>query len=295
MLDTLISSTAILGLAEIAMNIVGNQVPVWIGWVLLAIAGVLGAFKLIRYRGKSLIPAIGIIMSTVALIGFTVWYIRDTQSAKTAEKAPSPAATSIRPEVSQAQFTKLTELSRFIGKDENELRQEFDFMTILQKNIAVNSIRIRLRSEGKLKDFKWNNYTEGDGSWIFAAMPGKYRVTPSGVQVDDGPQDVCYLVTTAKYQSAQRNIGNFINSPLIPESIKTVAKDYKQTVDKNFEQMAYTLDKFMKQGDDFFLKSQDYGGQYYGVIQSDYFSHFVQLKLKADAVVQEIAKYLRTN
>lgn len=211
------------------------------------------------------------------------------------QEIAGPVVDTPRPEVSQAQFAELRQLSDFIGRDENELREAFDFMVILQKNIAVQNIRIGLRHTGKLNTFKYNNHVEGDGSFIMLAMEGKYHMTPSGPHIDEGPHDVCYLITTTRYQEAQRTIGRFLNSPLIATTIKQTLREYKTTVDNNFELMTRTLNKFMNRGDDFFLKSQEYGGQYYGVIQTDYFSSFQLLKPKADAVVQGIAKYLKTN
>ena len=299
-MDAITSGAVVAFLAGIALSIIGPEVPPGIGWGVFAIAGVLGAASLVRHRGTRLTPAIGIIVSAIALIGFVLWYIHDQNLSKpstaTTAGTPTGRTSPIRAEVSEAQFAELTQLSNFIGKDENGLRDTFDFMQVLHRNIAVQSIRIRFRNAGKLDEFLYNNYTEGDGSWIFIAMPGKYHVTPSGVHVDAGPRDVCFLVTTAQYQSAQRTISEFINSPLIPESIRDDLKSYKHVVDSDYERMAYTLDKFMKQGDDFFLKSQDYGGPYYGVIQSDYFSSsFTLLKSKADVVVRDIAKYLGTN
>jgi hypothetical protein len=126
-------------------------------------------------------------------------------------------------------------------------------------------------------------------------MEGKYHMTPGGPHVDEGPHDVCFLVTTARYQEAQRTLSNFVNSPLIPESVKERLLAYRVAVNNDFELMIKTLDRFMNAGDDFFLKSEDYGQpKFNGVIQREYFSLFVQLKPKADDVSHELAKYLGT-
>ncbi len=255
------------------------------------------------HRRSMMIPIIGMVISALAFISFAIWwnYGKEKQSeVGQISKIPAdaPASTALKepnPQVFQVQFAKIKQLSDFIGKDEDSLRKDFDFWNILSKNISVQNIRIRLRNEGRLETFKYNFYTEGDGSFIMLAMEGKYHFTPTGPHIDEGPHDVLFLVTTKKYQDSQNEIIGYINSPLIPESIKTPLAEYKKIVDQNFELMIRVLNKRMNEGDDFFIKSQDYGGPYYGIINNDYAEAFNFLKPKADVVVLEIAKYLKTN
>jgi hypothetical protein len=107
--------------------------------------------------------------------------------------------------VSQAQFSKIAELEKFFGgKDENDLREQFDLNLILQKNIQTQIIRMNFVSSGKEAEFFYNNYTD-NGSFIMWAKPGHYTVGPSGVHVDAGPADVLYLVTTTKFQTHRKS------------------------------------------------------------------------------------------
>jgi hypothetical protein len=237
------------------------------------------------------------------VIGFVIFSVSAIALYRMRAESPSPTAATQndvapkepRSQVSEAQFKELTKLSDFIGKDENELRETFDVAGILRKNIGVQSIRINLRKAGQYNTFFYNQYTEGDGSWIWLAMEGKYHMTPSGPHSDDGPHDVVYLVTTIRYQFAQREIAAYLNSPLITDSIKLPLTEYKKLVDIDFELMIRTLNKYLNAGDDYFLRSQEYGGPFYAVINNDYFSNFQQLKPKASQVMQEISKQLLTN
>jgi hypothetical protein len=73
-----------------ALNIVGNQVPPWIGWTLIAISVLLAAYYLVIGR-QNMFPAIGMVVSFVCLIGFSVWYYRSSQTPKLVDIAqPAP-------------------------------------------------------------------------------------------------------------------------------------------------------------------------------------------------------------
>jgi hypothetical protein len=68
-----------------SLNIVGGLIPPWIGWLLMAISILLTAYHLVKNRGPSMLPVIGIVVSFLALVGFSAWYYLD--------KAKSPIAT----------------------------------------------------------------------------------------------------------------------------------------------------------------------------------------------------------
>jgi hypothetical protein len=249
-------------------------------------------------KGRLFTPIVGMIVGAVILAAsFIWWYQEKDKPAVTSHKVieSAPVAAPPNPEASRDQFVALRNLSAFIAADENELREAFDFRNTLTKNISVQNIRIGFRNSGKLKDFLYTNYTEGDGTIIWWAAEGKYHMTPGGPHVDAGPRDVFFLVTTQKYQLAEKQLIAFINSPLIPESIKIPLKEYKTIVDNDFELMIRTLNTYSNQGDDFFLKSQEYGGKFYGVINNAFVVAFTPLKPSADRVAKEIARYLKTD
>ena len=95
---------------------------------------------------------------------------------------------------------------------------------------------------GKEEDFLYSNYTD-NGSWIMWAKEGHYTTGPSGVHVDAGPKDVLYLVTTTKFQIAQKRLVDFMNSALLPESIKKEIAGFNDTINKDTELMMRILDE----------------------------------------------------
>lgn len=127
------------------------------------------------------------------------------------------------------------------------------------------------------------------------AMEGKYHSTPSGPSIDEGPRDVLYLITTAKYQNAQKRINNFLNSALVPDSIKAPLVEFNKTIGVDIEIMTRALNARMNENDDYFLKYNEIGSKYYKVLNHDYVTRFVSIKPKADAVLSAISRHWRTN
>ena len=192
--------------------------------------------------------------------------------------------------VSQAQFGKVTELEAlFGGKDENDLRQLFDLPTILQKNINTQIIRIGFIKSGREKDFLYSNYTD-NGSWIMWAKEGHYSTGPSGVHVEAGPKDVLYLVTTNKFQMAQKKIVEFINSALVPQPIKLKVSEFNKAIAQDTELMMKILDSKMHEDENYFLKNMEMDTPYYGVIVTAFATQMTPLKPAADGVLSAIAE-----
>lgn len=295
-----------LGLAIVfgLLPYVVKEMPDWVSWPGLALG--------IAFIGWGLFPnhdhfprgpTALLLISIALMVGAIAWFkdsgfvpppVAAAVAALPASPPPASPALIPRPEVSRAQFEELMRLSEFIGADENKLRQTFDVMGILKRNIYIQTIRIKLRASGR-QGFDYNHYADGDGSIIWLAMEGKYHFTPSGPYVDEGPHDVLFLITSAKYQVAQRQLSDFLNSPLIPEAVKLPLTEYRKVVNENFELMIRTLNKYMNQSDDFFLKADEQGGPFYAAINNGYFSKFTNLKPKADEVAKQIARYLGTS
>jgi len=192
--------------------------------------------------------------------------------------------------VSQAQFAKVAELESFLGgKDEDGLRQTFDIQEILQKNINTQLIRMEFLKAGKENQFFYSNYSD-NGSVIVWVKEGHFSTGPSGVHVDAGPKDVLFLVTTSKFQDAQEKIIGFLNSALIPDSIKEPLKAFGDVVNKIPELMMWILDERMHQDENFFIYNMQMGTPFYGVIVSEFAVKTPHLKPPpADAVLAAIA------
>jgi hypothetical protein len=237
-----------------------------------------------------------IILGAVCIAGGIFWHISRLERRPEVEKSPvakeQPQET-VHPEtgrlVSQAQFTKVTELEKFFGgKEEYDLRVLFDLPFILDKNIQTQLIRMSLIKAGREKEFFYNNYSD-NGSFIFWAKEGYFKTDASGVQVFSGPKDVHYLVTTTKFQTAQRKLVEFMNSALIPESIKHEVSKFNATIHKNTELMTSILDARLNQDDRYFTHYNDMSGPFYAVISNDFADKIIHLKPQADRILAAIA------
>jgi hypothetical protein len=278
-----------------------------IGWAMIAVALVggiaLGYYHFRDYlrRSPRAMPVLLMILGAILFFAGAIWLGLNNEQAIEGKVETSPISTSPltspsepHPLVFEAQFSEIKDLEKWLRQDENGLRELFDIRSILFKNIHVQNIRVGLIHDGQYTNFKYNNYAEGDHSFIWRAREGKFHVTPSGPHDDSGPRDVAYLITTTKYQEAQKKMESFINSALIPKKIKDSLSELKTVVNKDMELMADALNTRLNQDEKYFLLSEDYNSPYYAVINNDYFSSFISLSHSASQVLSAISEYWKT-
>ncbi len=241
---------------------------------------------------QRMIALVGMVVCGAGFLGFAGAYFWPSPLPTHGEVHPSPP--SVTPDaIRAAQLQAISTLESDLSKDEMGLRQMFDMQNILEKNIKVQVARIAFRIAGRLEDFKYNNFTEGDGSFIMLAMEGKYHTTASGVALDEGPRDVLFLVTTEKFQRSQKALESFINSSSIPDATKTTLRGFKATVDHDMELMIRIMNSRLNQHDEYFTEYDKVGSQYYKVINNDYATQMTSLRPEADLVSLEIGKILQ--
>lgn len=242
-----------------------------------------------HYAGMTLTWAVVLVL--IIFMGFTTsvvafdWPCNWAIILKFQQSCDAPKLTSSAPASSppnslalKEQFDTLNGINSFFGgKDEMGLRTMFDLPNVLNKNIGVQVTRLTYIHAGKEGDFYYNNYTD-NGSLIFWAKEGHFAAGPSGVHVIAGPQDVLYLVTTSKFQEAQKAITEFTNSALVTEDLKKEISSFNDVINKNTELMLQILDQRMHQDERFFINNMDMGTPYYGVIVNDYARRAIALK-----------------
>ena len=196
--------------------------------------------------------------------------------------------------VNNERLAVLNSLQLIFGREEFPLRIVFDIPNTLQKNIDIEKSRITLTNAGKLDDFKYNNFTEGDGGFIWSARAGTYHFLPSGGPgIDAGPRDIVFLVTTKRYQDAMKTLDDVTNSVLVPKELGSKISEFKSIVNINLSNMTEILNSASHQGDDLFLKNDVEGTIYYKNINNAYWQKFTPLKPKADEIIDLIREYLK--
>jgi hypothetical protein len=263
--------------------------------IILTVAGValavFGAWAVIPPPKVSFIATA--VFGIAFLVALSIWYLGQDNT----EHRTLPIDESHKGEgegLPTKQEQEIDTLANFIDGDEMALRNKFDLQTILSENIRINTIRIGLRSAGRLESFVWSNFAQGDG-FTMLAREGKYHMTPSGPHIDAGPKDILYLITTKKHQDAMKYLNVVIDSMTIPNSIKTAVLALRDAVGKNIEIMNTILDDRANESDDFILSYDVAGSPYYRVISNDFVSRMAQLKPVADGVRNAIRHHLGIN
>jgi hypothetical protein len=276
--------------ASLAVTTLGGEWGAYIGVAGMAVFGAHGILSAIQNnKVRTMVMVAGLIASGSVFIALAAFYAKPTWFGL----SEMPKSASIPPEterlVSQAQFAKVAELEKFLGnKDENDLRVTFDLPNILQKNIDTQIERMKFIKSGRESDFYYNNYSD-NGTFIFWVKDGHFTKGPSGVHIEAGPQDVLFLVTTTKYQNAQKRLVEFMNSALIPESIKKEVRAFNDVLQHDTELMMKVLDKRMHEDENYFWRNMDMKSQYYGVIVTEFADSMTHLQPAGKKVIDAIA------
>jgi len=212
------------------------------------------------------------------------------EEIKTGKQEPHPL-------VFQAQFAEMKRLEEFLGnKDENNLRLLFDFQYMLGRNINILSLKIGFIRSGRWEDFQYAPYQEGNKDMVmWLKDKDHYSVGPSGVHLKAEPHDVLFLVTSSKYQQSKKTLVEFVNSALLPETVKKEVVAFDKNINENVELLIRIFDERMHQDENYFIQYMKMNSPFYGVIVSDFARRIDPLKPAADRVLSAIAAHWKIN
>jgi hypothetical protein len=178
------------------------------------------------------------------------------------------------PLVAGPQFEEIQSLQKFLaGKDENGLRQLFDFQSMLALNIQMFKDKVPFIQQGKPDDFSTGPYLQPPWQQSLASTKiGRWTITPGGPRIEGDADQIVLIVFTQKYQIAVAELIKFQNSGLLPNQIIEPIAKLAEAVNNNAELMLLTLNEKFREDFQFFTRHDEYVPpyRYYGVVASTY-------------------------
>jgi hypothetical protein len=159
---------------------------------------------------------------------------------------------------------ELTEINDFIvKKDEDQLRETFDFRRILEFNIRLfkKSTNLKALSRGQLKEM--NDFFKG-GSGVLDMRFVKVYALNNVAHVEWLPGKIGVINASVKYMQNRSKLAGFISSSQLPSSVTEALKDFDEVVSRNFSLMCESLNKSLSDDPRNILENDVYSSPRYG-------------------------------
>lgn len=190
-----------------------------------------------------------------------------------------------------AQLKELQELDDFIGKkDENALRETFDFYNILKFNIKIARRGLAPKLVTPEESDEIDKFFEGGRSIINLKYVKVDANDPARMQLIPGK--IGLLNISKKYIESRRLLVQFYSSSQLPVEIVNTLKDFDKAIKDNTNLMIEVLNERLADNiENIFGDDKDSSPCFNGTSRP-YWSSFIQLRPKAEAVSIAIRDYL---
>lgn len=200
-----------------------------------------------------------------------------------------PSASTPQDDNSRIQ-AELNEVNDFIcKKDENDLRNEFDFPDMLNYNIefAKRNIAPQLVSRdasAQIDAFFLNGQARLDMRYA------KVTVVNNRAQVDWIPGNIGVINTTQKYAENRKQLATLISSASLPTEVTAALKLLDDAIEKDSTTLIESLNQSLKSDPRNILENSVYGSNWYGSASGLYWRQFIPLRPSADVVTLAVRK-----
>src|SRR6266446_372229 len=197
--------------------------------------------------------------------------------------------------LSPVQVEAVKEVSRFIDRDENGLRELFDFPSMIATNFDL--VRLKIISFRKIGNtsFDLTPYLKNGGTVMLDTeiAGGNLRHQGGGGIYNPDPNQVALIILPPKYSESKKVLLRYENSSELPSTVISAVKDFDAAVHENAKTLVRVLNDALKQSPDNYLHANDAGSPYFFAVNHMYLKRFIELRPKADKVRDAIRKSLR--
>jgi hypothetical protein len=198
------------------------------------------------------------------------------------------------PTVSSEQAEELKNLESFITvKNEAELRQSFDFETMLTLNVGIATNKmLYFRNTGK-KDFDLGPYVGSNRDVLLDTQiaGSDLRKLGGGQQYSPAPYAMAFIVETEKYLASKRTLQMFEKSSVLPSDITATVKDFDDLAAKDAHLLILVLDDTLRSHPEYLLGYNDLASPHWHEIDKLYFDRFAYLAPTADKIRDAIRRF----
>lgn len=233
-----------------------------------------------------------------AIIVAALTYGLDWSQKKQASLESRPAtAASVDPFIA-GQFSEISRLEEFIGgKDEMELREIFDFPNLFSINMQMTKARLEKTEKTKTNVFDMTSYLKnGERMQFDGAIAGpNLKRTPNGFSYDPDPNKLALIILTKKYLESKKTMIAFSGSAKLPRDVIEKVNEFNAAIQSNTSSLQIVLNQVLQESPEYFLHFDDPTSKYGGVADNRVLDQFIQLKPKADAIIQSLRTHLKVN
>ena len=202
----------------------------------------------------------------------------------------APAPEPPHPALFESQLAELREIEEFVGrKDENELRETFDFLRMLNSNVRLVRRSITGNAEPDVDEV-----FEGGASRV--KLPNvKMLPNPEGGihSFEFIPGRVAMVNLSKRHLENERKLKRFIDSAQVPRDVVEALKKIAAAVEKNVEAMIDLLDEALQASPENFIHHDKPKETRAGWINNQYWRRFENLKPLAAEVSEAIRRHLK--
>lgn len=197
-----------------------------------------------------------------------------------------------RPTVTAQAKPVLEDIDDFIAsKDENGLREQFDFPDMLKYNIlyARRNLFPKLVSLHQSEDI--DRYFTGGQARIDTRY-AKVSNVNNRADVEWIPGRIGVISTSAKYNTSRHHLAELYSSASTPAPVANALKDLDDVVEKNSTWMIESLNDSLSTDPRYISENDTAGSRFYGSASGAYWTKFTPLSSKGDTVRISLRVYL---
>lgn len=183
---------------------------------------------------------------------------------------------------------QLSEINDFIcRKSELELRETFDFPQMLKYNIKFVKRNLVQRQISKEESAQIDEFFR-NGNGRLDTRYANIRSINNRAHIDWIPGKIGVINTSARYGEARKKLSSLAASALLPTNLTAALRDFDDTVERDSTLMIESLNQSLAVNPRHIVENDVDGSNWYGSASGLYWSQFVPLRPKADAVTAAI-------
>ena len=176
-------------------------------------------------------------------------------------------------------------------KDENELRELFDFPDILKYNLRFAKRNLFPSSVSKQQSEDIDRFFV-DGKGRLDVRFARVSNVNNRVEVEWLPGRIGVINTSVKYTENRHKLVELYSSAQVPAAIAVALKELDDAIEKDSTLMIESLNESLAPDPRTIFENEQVGTRFYGSASGLYWSHFISLSPKADAVRLWLRDYL---
>jgi hypothetical protein len=192
----------------------------------------------------------------------------------------------------ESQITLFQSIDEFIAvKDENGLREQFDFPNILKYNLRLAKSRLDPERTSQLELHDIDQFFLGGKARLDVRYASVSNVN-NRIQVNWLPGRIGVINTSAKYNENRQKLMELYSSAQIPAALAVALKELDGVIEKDSTMMIESLNESLSIDQRNITDSEQASSPFYGSAAGLYWTNFIPLEPKGDAIRLLLRDYI---